>query len=350
MDLHITIWQISLVLAAVSPVVMMVLVVNRIFYIRLRQNRLARADELTMKVLTYLDDEDMDEAWFDSLRGRDKKLLGSLAGDLLRLVRGDNRKTLINLLRHLDTVDRQIMVLIKGNQRDRITACANLAHFDDEKVINILTKTLDDKDFDVRISAARSLADLGRIPSVDILISKLDASTGLRSRALGNLFRDLGQAAVPELTAVAADIDQPEQFRILAINALGQIGDYAAIDPLIELANDPRLEIRAAVYRSLAVLSHPVVSSVLPGGLRDTSWEVRTQAAFCAGRVGALNVVPILIKMLADNIWWVRYRAGEALYAMGDVGLEMLQVVAKEQTLAGESAGMILAEKLPAAE
>jgi HEAT repeat protein len=350
MDFHITIWLISLVVAAISPLIMIVLVVNRVFYNRLRQRRKARADELTMNVLLYLDDENMDEAWFDSLRGRDKKLLGSLAGDLLRLVRGDNRAILINLLRHLDTVDRQIKLLMNGNKGERITACANLAYFDDDKVIDVLTATLDARDFDVRISAARALADLGRIPSVDILIDKLDASTGLRSRALGNLFRDLGQVAVPQLTEVAADLGQTEQFRILAINALGQIGDYAAIDPLVELVNDPLLEIRAAVYRSLAVLSHPVVSSILPGGLHDVSWEVRTQAALCAGRVGAVNVIPILIKLLADNIWWVRYRAGEALYAMGDVGLEMLQIVAKEQTLAGESAGMILAEKTQAPE
>jgi len=40
----------------------------------------------------------------------------------------------------------------------------------------------------------------------------------------------------------------------------------------------------------------------------------------------------------------VRYRAGEALYAMDEPGTEMLRAAAREKTLAGETATLILAE------
>lgn len=341
------IWLLSTALAAITPLIMLSLVVKRVFHDRIQARRRQRADDLVFQVLVHLDEDVLDEAYIKSLRGRDKKLLGSLIGDLSRLVRGDNRNRLIELMRRLDVVARQINVLRGGSKQKRIAACANLAYFEDDKVARALTAALDDEDYDVRMSAARALADINRAPPIDVLVDKLDINSGFRSKALSNLFRDLGQPAVAELMHVASRAHLPEQLRILAISALGRIGDLAAVEALVQLAHDPSLEVRATVFRALAMLSHPSASEVLAEGLRDPAWEVRTQAAVCAGRIGAVGVIPMLMRLLNDDVWWARYRAGEALFTIGEAGIEMLLAAAREHTPAGESAALILAEKMP---
>ncbi len=298
MDILSIIWISSLVMAGITPLFMLILVVNRIIGDRIQRRRKLRSDELITRILIFLDDEGPDDAYLRSLRGRDRRLLGDLVGDLLRLVRGDNRSKLVGLLRRLGAVERQIVGLRTGNKRRKIAACANLAYFDDDRVTQALLTALDDDDFDVRMSAARALADLDKVPSIQVLIDKLDIRSGFRSKALSNLFRDLGQAALPELMLVASRPEANEQVKILAISAMGRIGDLAAVDVLVQLAHDSSLDVRAAVFRSLAMLSHPSAAEVLNEGLRDPAWQVRTQAAGCAGRIGAISAIPLLMRLL----------------------------------------------------
>nr|WP_269836582.1 HEAT repeat domain-containing protein [Rheinheimera soli] len=57
----------------------------------------------------------------------------------------------------------------------------------------------------------------------------------------------------------------------------------------------------------------------------NPQWEVRVQLAKALARLGDRSDAPLLLKMLSDSNWWVRYRAAQSLIAMPGVEDEQLQ-------------------------
>jgi hypothetical protein len=62
----------------------------------------------------------------------------------------------------------------------------------------------------------------------------------------------------------------------------------------------------------------------------DAAWEVRAQAAIALGRLASPEAVAALHHLLADEQWWVRYHAAQALAAIGHRGVLCLQATAEE--------------------
>ena len=46
---------------------------------------------------------------------------------------------------------------------------------------------------------------------------------------------------------------------------------------------------------------------------RSSSWQVRTQLARVLGSIVARGEEHILISLLSDDVWWVRFRAAQSL-------------------------------------
>jgi HEAT repeat protein len=42
-------------------------------------------------------------------------------------------------------------------------------------------------------------------------------------------------------------------------------------------------------------------------------WQVRTQVAITLGRIGEAQDLDLLLSLLMDPLWWVRYRAAQSL-------------------------------------
>jgi HEAT repeat protein len=80
--------------------------------------------------------------------------------------------------------------------------------------------------------------------------------------------------------------------------------------------------------------------------LDDAHWEVRAEAAEATGRIGLVGIMARLVALLSDENWWVRFRAGMALAALGEPGTGQLrQVAADNADASGRMASLILAEK-----
>lgn len=95
------------------------------------------------------------------------------------------------------------------------------------------------------------------------------------------------ETLVPILLAALRDPNLVVRTR--AAESLGEIGDQAAVAPLIERLGD-RAEAR----------------------------DVRTRAAEALGRLGSPIAVPSLLDVLDDPVWHIRYHAIVALGAIGD--------------------------------
>ena len=80
--------------------------------------------------------------------------------------------------------------------------------------------------------------------------------------------------------------------------------------------------------------------------LKHQRWHVRMQTAATLGRIGIPSDEALLVGVLADSQWWVRYRAAQALLRMSHVGEAGLRRIGATHTdkYARDIVNQVLAE------
>jgi len=194
---------------------------------------------------------------------------------------------------------------------------------------------LKDDDGDVRLTAARGLANLidelkttgvnddRTGPLIEALVLLIEESERWPVRRIAGIIAGIGPDAIDplmiELRSSKGDV------RALAADILGAIGDQKACDRLIASLSDPETDVRARAATALGVLGNAKAVKPLIKAAQDEAWPVRARAAKSLGRIGDQIAVRPLAQLLKDRQWWVRRNAGYALSAIGEPGLEMLE-------------------------
>jgi hypothetical protein len=343
MELYTLIWLSTAWLAGVSLVLMFTLVLRRVYTDRRQRRYKAHQNELLTRLLDHLAADEPADAAGLAANAKDARILNEVIEHLLRSVCGEERDRLVAVLCSLGGVEKKLKTLRRGKEWERVAAATALRRFDQPEVVAALRAALDDPSPEVRGTAARALHDLGAIDSAETLIDKLVIEASLPPHALRDIFRKLSRGFCDDLLAVLqSDV---ETARIVAIDALAHSGELRVVDPLLRLISEGSKEITANVFRALALLGDPRALPAVMSGLKDPAWEVRCQAALCAGRIGAVEAKGLLARLLEDPIWWVRYRSAEALHELGEQGIWILRGLTVQATRAGETAHLVLAEK-----
>jgi hypothetical protein len=251
----------------------------------------------------------------------DTVLMAEVVRDLAGLVRGAERTRLMEALQVLG-VDKALRRLLRrGSTVHRVLAAEALVFFPgDETYAALRLASLRDA-HRVRLSALRTAIELGQAPPIGDM---LDSVIGGSERA-SLLFSDLMQRAVPaqidDAIGALARTDLPPPVRIMLLQALGRSGDKRVLAPLLGAARSPDGEIRAGALSALAVLGHPRAAEVVEGALADGDWRVRLKAIECVRKIGLAQFFAQVMTCADDEVWWVRYRAGQTLMSLaeGDV-------------------------------
>lgn len=263
-------------------------------------------------------------------RGGRGDILAELSVELIQLVRGSDRERFVDAATRLGVPQRLRHDLDSGSPRVRLAAAEALAEFPDERSIERLLAALRDPSSDVRLTAALSLASVGRTPPARELVDLLGIGTRQNSLLTVSLFRDLAAQRPDEVRGLILDPTVPAGAKAAAIEALSASGDYSLVPVVTTLAltadsDDPVLP---RYLGALAGFAHPAAEPAVKRGLGSHSPEVRAAAAFAAGRIGLTPLGPHLKELLADSDWSVRFRAGEALASLGTEGIRLLHETA----------------------
>ena len=339
------IWIIAAVLAVISIGLMLCLVLHRLIQQSGQRLRDQRGRELMRRILDY-GHGDADRNSLIADIASERRNLGSRTLELAKLLRGEERERILELLRESRVLDSLIRSLKRGNQTARVAAAATLRLFKDKASVDALGAALEDRNLHVRLVAATSLALLEAAPPVAELLVRLRLKDVEGSDMLRELFRRL-VATDPAGVAGLLDASNAPAVRLATIDALGRSGNFMIVPRLAALAaHDPDLDIRAEALRALGSLAHPRSQVAIEAALTDGSWEVRTQAAIAASRLGSASFVPKLVGLLDDPEWWPRFRAAEALARLEPQGIAALRKSAQiPTTRAGEIAQLVLLER-----
>jgi len=136
-----------------------------------------------------------------------------------------------------------------------------------------------------------------------------------RLEAIEDLADEDAAKALPPLFSALSDKDA--RIRAAAAEALGEVGDRSAVEPLGKaLAGDDDAGVREAAAEALGELGLPNAVPVLRAGLRDGDAEVREAVVDALADIGGPEAERVLRQALADSDEDVRDAAAAALAKM----------------------------------
>lgn len=339
-------WWASLVFAAAAFLWMGWLILARLRRERTDGQRAVDRQAVSLAFMGIMNGDEAAPARLAPFEHR-ARLLAETLLELLNLVRGAERERLIASLRGLNLDERFRARLFRGSTAGRMAAAEALEAFPGEATQGALEKLyMTSRDAELRVAAVRALIEIDAPPGIEALLVELETRDLTDSPLYRPVVRRVA-ADAPELALMAMEGNRftPAATALLA-DALGAMGDYRALGPLMLTATSSQAVVRAASVRALGELGHPAAEEVITRAVGDGEWEVRSEACEAAGRIGSARLAPALVERLADETWWVRFRAAEALAALGPVGIEALKLASGAPSdVMRRSAAMALAER-----
>ncbi|MCL1925777.1 MAG: HEAT repeat domain-containing protein [Syntrophorhabdaceae bacterium] len=148
-----------------------------------------------------------------------------------------------------------------------------------------LSPLLRDKDDDIRKFAIELVADLGGREYMDKLVERLkwDLNPNVRAvaaKALGDL---RCHETLPNLVAALKDV---EWVRFAVLESLCLLKDAEAVEPILELLNDPSSTTRRFAIETLGVIGSPLAGKALLSFLEKTNENERRVVLMSLLRIG----------------------------------------------------------------
>jgi HEAT repeat protein len=221
----------------------------------------------------------------------------------------------------------------------RVTALQRLEGAHHPAVPRLVGSVLDDSDHTIAAAAIRTLGDIGDDWAIDLLLDALRRGNGQRSRVAAELER-LAPAPGPKLLPLLREWNPIVRFwGATLLRPYPELGEAT----LIDLTWDPDPNVRAAAVETLGTRSGPAVGAALLARLDDSEWFVRVHAARAAGHVLGADAAPTITRHLAEERWWVRTAAKDALRGMGSEAVpSLLAVLGHEDRFARNGAAEVL--------
>jgi HEAT repeat protein len=221
----------------------------------------------------------------------------------------------------------------------RVTVLQQLERAHHPAVPQLIRSVLDDPYERVAAAGIRTLGDMGDDWAIDILIDALRRGQGSRSRIAAEL-EQLAPAPGRRLVPLLRDSNPAGRF--WGATLLQSYSDLAG-PTLVELTWDQDPNVRAAVVETLGTRSGKSIETALLARLDDSEWFVRVHAARAVGHVVGAEAAPSITRLLADERWWVRTAAKDALRGMGsDAVPSLLSLLTHEDLFARTGAAEVL--------
>jgi hypothetical protein len=213
--------------------------------------------------------------------------------------------------------------------RDRIITSVNVRRLREDHDVRGLVRALGHKDPAIQYQAVEALGDLGDPAAVEPLAEALRGDEYSGVRwKAAEALAKIGTPAVDTLIEALEDPDDDVRWK--AAIALGEIGDPRAVDPLIRILADPDRFVQSRAAQALGMIGAPAVDS-LTRALGEEEGDARWGAVLALEKIGDPRAVCALVKASGEPGGEVNPGAVAAIDAMGDKGFTELLRVLKYQ-------------------
>jgi len=191
--------------------------------------------------------------------------------------------------------------------------------------------------------AKDSIAAIG-VDAVPILVNKFTTKSARERLTIIKILEKIGSPAVPYLVTA---LKRPDGLVVQRVCwALGDIGDTAAVKPLINVTCHPRWQVRDQAVGALGKIGDRRADEAAVIALRDPIGQVRKAAVVTCGKLTVENSIEQLVHVLGDEFYGARLAAAEALLKMdtGKVLAVLADSIESENSFVGNLGCYILGE------
>jgi len=195
-------------------------------------------------------------------------------------------ETVITLSKLALGVNQFISELNDKNWLVRWSAAKSLGEMKDSSAVAALIDAMADKDKDVRTSVAWALTNMGQnaVQPLIVLLKDVDKDSDVRINAIAALADLKDSRSVGPLTTALNDRDTA--IRQEVAYALGKIGDTRAVEPLINVLKDPNSQVRINAIWALGEIKHNRAVNALKEVVeKDPDSDVRMEAERALKRI-----------------------------------------------------------------
>lgn len=260
-------------------------------------------------------------------------------------IKGTDQENLILLAKKLNIHQWALKAIKTKFSKKQLMAIVTLGNMHEKEGISFLIKlSLHRNDF-LALSALQSLLKIDAQTYspyfIELMMKNHDWPLPQIVVILKQIGADLFSKPLADAILVA-----PEKIKIkyIVLFDLVHIHEaFGAIKTLFETEKNPEI-----LSTTLATLKNPLCIEFAKNNLNHSEWFVRLQAVKAIGRLGTKADVNLLIPLLADQSWWVRYRSAEAIAKLPTMTQSFLEEIRKNQTdkFASDMLTQIIAENL----
>jgi HEAT repeat protein len=198
-------------------------------------------------------------------------------------------------------------VLHDGTVPARLAALDALRSWEGKAVAPALIAVLLNTESLLRQRAAEALGDLGDARAVEPLVNAMADSDVDVVSASGMALAKIGGPSVGPLLDILSTGKAPA--RIWAAMALGEMGDRRAMGPLIDTLKDRDTSVRRAAAKALGGLPDPRSTQALLAAMKDEDPGVRGDAIGALSAIGGDVPTGAILSALSDPTAYVRHTA-----------------------------------------
>jgi HEAT repeat protein len=299
-----------LALGLLDSILLLVLALRRVGLARRAKRRTEIEERLKPLVLRFLDgDGELPTA--PTLV--EEEVIADVLGAYSRMLRGPARDRITRYFEQRGVVGRELEALAYSRAAWRRAAAAfRLGDIGGGSASAGLISALGDESRDVRIAATRSLGRLGSTDAVSPIVAGIAAGAIPTAIARWAVLQ-IGPPALPRLRDVL-DAESPAR-RAGAVMLIGLLGDAADAQLVEARLRDSSADVRAQAAHALSRIGGPRSLPGVTAALEDRVPAVRAAAAAALGRLQA-DAVDLLIELAQRDQFDVARAAAQAAAAI----------------------------------
>lgn len=254
------------------------------------------------------------------LAREDHILFLRLLNHLHESLRGNARRQLNIIALRVGMLQHAYALLQQRGLGKKLLALATLGHLGDRHDWGAILEVARRPDPLLSLAAARALFQIDAAAALRDLKGPIIERADWPAAELGAILQEAGKADIygaltESAVNLAASTEPVAATRLKRLLQMLGAAPYPHTIPAIRaiLAASVDDEVLAQCLR---FLREPGDLPLVRANLWHANWVVRLQVARALGRFGAAQDMPSLAGLLSDPVWWVRYRAAEALLAL----------------------------------
>jgi HEAT repeat protein len=279
-----------------------------------RKRYFARRDARAFRFRQQWDALISGEIPYDTWREKsfDRRIVETMVLDALEAANPKESARLLGFLRSSGLIDKRIFEARHHRGWRRWRALVALGRTRAPEGITALAEGLRDRRMDTRMASLRGLGRMA-CPEAASEILTWVGEAGLvvpalpLQSALIPCCAEKPQLLLPYLQHAAGPV------REMLGRVLGEVATASLGADLLQFAEDPLDELRAAAARAMPHAQPRLAVEILSQLAQDSVWFVRLRAIVSLGKLGHPDSTPVLLKGTTDSNRLVRLRAAEAL-------------------------------------